>query len=142
MKKVCLYSLEQPGIIVLSPSGVLYWNKSGDTDPAYQAEGILVPISNDPPQDQPELSLVPRLQALMDNEGSLNQSQAREIDDFLHEVSSSDSISVDLSKVSQSSTGWVHLSIRPQGDYSYFEGFSEEGEALQAVLTWPCRVEI
>lgn len=146
MKRVCLYSLEQPGVVVLSQSGVTYWNKTGDIDPRFQAEGILVPISNDPPNGYPELSLVPRLQDLTANSESLSVSQVSELDSLLQEVSSSDAISVDRARMGESSEGWVYLTIRPQGEFSYFVGFLDElGGAdgtLQAVLTWHCSMSI
>lgn len=146
MKKVCLYSLEQVGIVVLAPSEVTYWNKSGDVDPRFQAEGILIPVSNDPPEDQPELSLLHRLQALTGNMDLLNPLMVGELDALLYEVSSSDAIGVDPTKMGDSSAGWVHLTIRPQGEFSYFVGFGgsekDETETLQGVLTWPCNVKV
>lgn len=140
MKRVCLYSLEQPGIVVLSQSGVTYWNKKGDTDPRFEAEGILVPISNDPPPGHPELSLVPRLQVLTQDTELLTPAVVRELDALLQEVSSSDAIRVDVTRLVDSTAGWVYLTIRPQGEFSYFVGFGGDGEELQGVLTWPCSI--
>lgn len=148
MKRVCLLALEQAAVIVRAPSGVQYWNRSGHSDARFQAEGILVPISNDPPADQPELSLCTRLQAITGAAESITPAMARQINELLYEVSSSDALSVEATLLSASSHSWVYIAIRPQGEFSYFAGFGREetgtgairGEpTLQGVLTWPCR---
>lgn len=143
IRKVCLLSLEQAAVIVLESSGVHYWNQSAQGDERWQVEGVLVPISNDPPSDQPGLSLSVRLQEISQRSESLTPAVAREINELLLETSSSDTLSVDLTQLSRSHLGWVYLSIRAEGDFSYFEGSANaEGDGeitLQGVLTWPCR---
>jgi hypothetical protein len=138
-----LLSLEQAAVIVLGSSGVHYWNQSAQGDERWQAEGVLVPISNDPPSDQPELSLSVRLQEISQQAESLTPAVGREINELLLETSSSDALSVDFTHLSRSCHGWVYLSIRAAGEFSYFEGFAEaKGDretTLQGVLTWPCR---
>lgn len=142
MKRVCLLSLQQAGVIVLQPSGVLYWNKSGHSDERFQAEGIFVPVSNDPPAEQPELDLCPRLQAITGAAESLTPKMAQAINELLYEISSSDALSVDAARLSASSHSWVHITIKPHGEFSYFEGFVGAAaggeESLRGVLTWPC----
>nr|WP_243760345.1 DUF6210 family protein [Aestuariicella hydrocarbonica] len=126
-------------------SGVFYWNRVGVDNPSNplnstrREEGFFVPISNDPPLDQSELSLVPRLNEIASRSQELTPGMVNQLDDLLHEVSSSDAISVDASKLKASAPGWVYLNIMAQGEFSYFSGFGGEGGNLQGVLTWPCR---
>lgn len=142
MKTACLLGLEQAAVIVQQPGGVSYWNQHGYGSPRYEMEGILVPVSNDPPADQPALALSVRLQDVTAAGGPLTAAMVRELNELLFEVSSSDELRVDSTRLSASAPGWVHITIKPQGEFSYFAGFvhAEPGESsLQGVLTWPCR---
>lgn len=141
MKSVCLLSLEQAGVIVQLPSGVSFWNQYGHQAPRNEAEGVFVPISNDPPADQPELALRARLDAIAGAAGSLTAAAVRELNELLYEVSSSDELRVDNARLSASAPGWVPVTIKPQGEFSYFAGFVSPvggGASLQGLLTWPC----
>ncbi len=132
MKRVCLFNLEQVGVIYESPTQVTFFNRVGecleggfDFETRTQ-EGIFVPLSNDAPEGLPSL-----MAHLSDFRGTLPS--VAQLNEILAELSSSDLISVDASRFSDSRWGWVYLSIIPQGEFSQFEGF-EEGKA---VMTWP-----
>lgn len=134
MKEICLYNLEQAGIIILQPSGIHYFNQTGGVPfSRSKAEGIFVPISNDPPEGMPELEVAPRLSAICHNKAQLHLEDANAIDAVLTEISSTDVFSVNIQKLQDSKEAWVYVNVLPQGDYSYFQGFGE----FEAILTWP-----
>ncbi|WP_338846302.1 DUF6210 family protein [Massilia sp. W12] len=132
--KICLYNLEQVGIIILDDRGLLYFNQAGGTaclQPS--AKGYFVPISNGPPLDQPELALDVKLTEVTQDLVGLNPAVAQEINLLLMEVSSSDRYEVDLSKLALSSEAWVYVRVYPQGNYSTYGA----SEPFEAILTWP-----
>lgn len=134
MKEICLYSLEQAGVIVLQPSGIHFFNQTGGVPfSRSMAEGMFVPISNDHPADMPELDLSSRLSAICHGKATLNLDDANAIDCVLTEISSTDVFSVNIQKLGESKEAWVYISVLPQGDYSYFQGLNE----FEAILTWP-----
>ncbi|MBL4868890.1 MAG: hypothetical protein JKY67_21200 [Pseudomonadales bacterium] len=134
MKEICLYNLEQVGVIILDPNGAIYFNKSGGTACMQSRErGFFVPISNDPPLDQPELNLPDRLTAITRDLVGLSGKHTQPINELLLEISSSDTYSVNEDKLSVSHEAWVYIKVIAGGNYSQFEGFGE----FYAVLTWP-----
>lgn len=134
MKQICLYNLEQAGVVILDKAGVAYFNKSAGVADVLRVEsGFFVPMSNDPPLGDAELGLVHRLRQITLNQEGLTQAHANEIDALLLEVSSTDRYKVDIERLDESNESWVYLDIVPQGEYSNFENFS----SFKAVLTWP-----
>jgi hypothetical protein len=134
MRELCLYNLEQTAVIVLDDSGIQYFSNSGGTAAVQsRAVGFLVPLSNDPPADQPELALAGRLSAVVKDKNGLSLADAHHINELLRELSSTDVCFVNEERLQQSLESWVHVFVRPQGDYSQFQGFDE----FEAVLVWP-----
>lgn len=134
MKEICLYNLTQTGIVILSGAGITYYNQTGGAACMQsRATGYFVPISNDPPLDQPELDLSLRLGSLLKDVTGLTVDDSRKINDLLLEVSSSDRYCVNDNRLNESQEAWVHIKVVPGGDYSQFTGFDE----FDAVLTWP-----
>lgn len=132
--KICLYNLEQTGVIILDKVGLPYFNQSGGIHCQQAMEtGYFVPISNDPPSDQPELALAGRLSNITKNRIGLNERSAGEINQLLKEISSSDHFEVDTEKLQQSAEAWIYLRIYPAGEFSTFGG----ADPFKAVLTWP-----
>lgn len=132
--KICLYDLEQAGIIVLDQRGITYFNQVGGCACVKaSAKGYFVPISNDPPLDQPELALPERLTELTRDLVGLSVEIANQINQLIMEVSSSDRYEVDFDKLDQCSEAWIYLTVYPGGEYSTFDS----DVAFKAVLTWP-----
>ena len=134
MKEICLYNLEQAGVIILDSTRVVYFNQVGGSACIQaKAEGLFVPVSNDPPLDSMELNLSTRLRSLTQGVIGVSHSIAREINALLLEVSSTDTYQVDMNRLKESQESWVYISVTPQGEYSQYNGY----EAFDAVLTWP-----
>lgn len=133
--KICLYNLEQLGVILLDQDGPTYFNLVGGNNRVdVTAQGFFVPVSNDPPVDAPELALPSRLSGITKNMVGLSKDLTQPINQLLMEISSSDHYEVDETKLDQSSEGWVYLKVIPEGEFSTFDGFVP----FEAVLTWPC----
>ncbi len=132
MKRVCLFNLEQVGVIYESPTQVAFFNRVGEClDGGFEfetraQEGVFVPLSNDATEGLPSM-----MQYLRSFKGRLPS--IAEINELLAQLSSSDLIAVDVSRFSDCHWGWVYLTIIPQGPFSQFEGFDEG----KAVMTWP-----
>ena len=134
MKEICLYNLEQAGVIILENSGVIYFNHTeGASSVQEKAEGLFVPISNAPPLDSMELNLSTRLRSLTQGGIGVTHCIAREINALLLEVSSTDTYQVNLSRLTESKESWVYITVTAQGEYSQYNGY----ETFDAVLTWP-----
>lgn len=134
MKEICLYNLEQAGVIILENTGVVYFNQvGGSACIRAEAEGLFVPVSNDPPLDSMELNLSTRLRSLTKGAVGVSRGIAREINALLLEVSSTDTYQVNMDRLKESRESWVHISVTPQGEYSQYMGY----ESFEAVLTWP-----
>ncbi|MBR9911036.1 MAG: hypothetical protein GYB33_11880 [Gammaproteobacteria bacterium] len=135
MQELCLLSLEQAGVIALQPSGLLFWTHvgAGGADNRVEAEGVFVPLSSDPPADSPELALAARLASEVQKADCFTPQLADAVDEVLLEISSSDAYRVDRQRLSESRSGWVYVTVTPQGEFSHFQGF----ESFAAVVTWP-----
>lgn len=134
MKEICLYNLEQAGIIILDRTGVVYFNQVGGSDCVQEkAEGLFVPVSNDPPLDSLDLNLTTRLRSLTKGKGSFSHGVVKEINALLLEVSSSDGYQVSMARLKDSKESWVYITVTPQGEFSQYNGY----ETFDAVLTWP-----
>ena len=134
MKEICLYNLEQAGVIILENTGVVYFNQvGGGACLKAQAEGLFVPVSNDPPLDNMELNLSTRLRSLTKGGVGVSHRIAREINALLLEVSSTDTYQVNLGRLKESQESWVYITVTAQGEYSQYHGY----ETFDAVLTWP-----
>ncbi|BFM18375.1 hypothetical protein R50073_45580 [Maricurvus nonylphenolicus] len=143
MQKLCLYNLEQAGLILLLPTGISLFNWTGGIDCLTQeAEGAFVPLSNDPmPDATREEYLDAQLGELCKPQQdkaqqTITPTLANDIDYVLQQVSSSDVIRVDRSRLAESSAGWIYVLAEGQGDFSQLQGFTDE---VKAVLTWPNR---
>jgi hypothetical protein len=138
MQKLCLYNLEQAGLILLLPTGISLLNWTGGIDRLTQeAEGTFVPLSNDPlPDATREEYLDAQLGELCKGQSVITPPIASSIDQVLQQVSSSDAIRVDRSRLYESSAGWIYVLAESQGGFSQLQGFTEE---VKAVLTWPNR---
>lgn len=138
MQKLCLYNLEQAGLILLLPTGISLFNWTRGIDCLTQeAEGAFVPLSNDPmPDATREEYLDAQLGELCKNHQTMTPTLANDIDYVLQQVSSSDAIRVDRSRLNESSAGWIYVLAEGQGDFSQLQGFNAE---VKAVLTWPNR---
>lgn len=143
MERVCLFNLEQAGVIIEDPKGLCFFNQvgsmlNGDVNEApsdasvFEQVGWFVPLSNDAPLGLP--SMTELLQALAQGT-AVSVSQLNEI---LIQVSSSDQLQVDSSRYPQAHHGWLPVTIVPQGDFSLLEGFEER----KGVLTWPLDVSV
>ncbi len=131
---LCLFNLEQTGVIILNDQGATYFNQAGGANGAERFErGYFVPISNDAPKDQPELSLECRLTELTKDSATINSQTANAINQLLMEISSSDRYEIDMDRLTNSCEAWIYLKVYPQGDYSTFGN----NEPFNAVLTWP-----
>ncbi|MGH1373555.1 MAG: DUF6210 family protein [Cellvibrionaceae bacterium] len=132
MKRVCLFNLEQVGVIYECSTQVMFFNRVGESmdggfDFEIQAQqGLFIPLSNDAPEGFP--SLMDCLRGFGGRLPSMAQ-----LNDMLAQLSCSDLIAVDASRFGDSKWGWVYLTIIPSGEFSQFEGFGEG----KAVMTWP-----
>ncbi|MGB3623227.1 hypothetical protein FT643_16985 [Ketobacter sp. MCCC 1A13808] len=134
MRELCLYNLEQAAVIVLDDSGMQYFFNCGRAGAIQsRATGFLVPLSNDPPADQPELALAGRLSALVGDNGGLGPADATNINELLRELSSTDICFVNEARLPESCESRVYVIVRPQGEYSQFQGLDE----FEALLVWP-----
>lgn len=133
MREICLYNLEQAGLVVSHPTGLTFFNLGGpDGQQRYAAEGFFVPLSSDPPDPAD-----PRLGQLLADAcracAPLTLPVADTIDEILQQVSSSDRLQVDRSRLQAGAPGWVPVQVLAGGDFSQLQGFSE----CAAFLTWP-----
>lgn len=133
MKRLCLFNLEQAGLILLLPTGVTLFNLSGGADAVQrEAEGCFVPLGNDPMVDAEADEYLHRQLASACG-ARLDIASADRLDVVLRQVSSSDLIRVDRQRLAESASGWVYVLADSQGEFSQFEGFGR----CAAVLTWP-----
>ncbi len=140
MQHICLYNLEQAGLILLQPTGITLFNQTAGA--AYlrqEAEGCLVPLSNDPlPDAEPDTFLDKQLAASCQGLSTLTVTAADQLDEALLTLSSTDMIAVDRQKFVQSVPGWVYVTARSEGEFSQFEDVNQsQGREYQAILTWP-----
>lgn len=138
-KKICLFDLEQAGVIILENSGIHFFNNTGGkANIREEAEGTFAPLSNCLPlglshSERTNLCLTNQLRKITTQNPALAPSQVSDVNDVLREISSSDRYQVNLSRLAESKEAWVYVTIYPQGDYSHFEGY----DTIEAVLTWP-----
>ena len=132
-KRICLFNLEQLAIIVPEQTRACYFNHCGPkSDQLQECEGLLVPLSDDQPNDEEDtLSLCEHLDQLLAN-GETVRGRVHEINNLLQALSCSDSIGVSPTELDRSYRGWIYVSVSPWGDFSQFEGFDD----FTGVLTW------
>jgi len=135
MKRVCLFNLEQVGVIYRGDSEVSFFNRVGASlqgggciETSLEQKGVLVPISNDAPAGFASL-----LELLNELQSRANSPLMADFNEVLAQISSSDTVSVDGSRFDESRWGWVYLNVMPGGEFSQFEGFKDG----KAVMTWP-----
>lgn len=145
MKEICLYNLEQAGLILLYPTGITLFNQTaGECYLRQDAEGCLVPLNNDPlPDAEPDIFLDRQLAASCRGLSTLTMAAADLLDEALLTLSSTDMISVDRQRLAQSAPGWVYVNARSDGEFSQFEGFNQQDNGeCKAILTWPNKLNI
>jgi uncharacterized protein DUF6210 len=145
MRHICLYNLEQAALILLQPTGITLFNQtSSDAYLRQEAEGCLVPLSNDPlPDAEPETFLDRQLAASCRGLSTLTIAVADLLDEALLTLSSTDMITVDRQRLAQSAPGWVYVNARSEGEFSQFEGFNQQDDGeCQAILTWPNKLNL
>jgi len=135
MKRVCLFNLEQVGIIYRDGSEVSFFNRvgallrcGGGVETSLEQKGVLVPISNDAPAGFASL-----LDLLSELQSRASSPSMADFNGVLAQISSSDTVAVDMSRFDESRWGWVYLNVIPGGEFSQFEGFKDG----KAVMTWP-----
>lgn len=136
VREMCLYSLEQAGVVVLQSGQPSFFNQVGGTEYRRRdAEGWFVPLSNDPMEGSGRDEYLDALLAevFRAKPVGLSIAQADEVDDLLMQLSSSDQMRVDRSKLADSEAGWVFVEVSPMGDFSQFAGV----DSCSGVLTWP-----
>jgi len=140
MREICLYNLEQAGLILLEESGCVLFNQVGGLGyRRRQATGVFAPISNDPLVDADrDQHLDALLAAAVRGEESLTATGAAALDDALMSLSSTDLLSVDRARLSESEPGWVFVQLVPNGEFSQFSSVP----AGPAVLTWPNKLNV
>jgi len=122
MREICLYNLEQAGLILLEESGCVLFNQVGGLGyRRRQATGVFAPISNDPLVDADrDQHLDALLAAAVRGDESLTATGAAALDDALMSLSSTDLLSVDRARLSESEPGWVYVQLVPNGEFSQF----------------------
>jgi hypothetical protein len=135
MRDICLYNLEQAGLILLENNDCLFFNQVGGADcRRREAMGLFVPISNDPMLESERYEHLDALLAQATRGvQQLTGREATAIDDVLMSLSSTDLLSVDRKRLSDSEPGWVFVQLVPTGEYTQFPSMP----AGPAVLTWP-----
>jgi hypothetical protein len=132
--RVCLYWLDRAALVILMPSGVIYFNQTGGNFCLQsEAEGILFPINNEPRLGHlHDGSLDIRLAQATPEMIRISETTAQRIDTLLEEFLYNDIVKVDRSKLEQSNEAWIHVEIDEQssGDLNDFAGY-------KAILTWP-----
>jgi len=140
MREICLYNLEQAGLIVLESGGYDFFNQVGGLAcRRRQATGIFAPISNDPLIDAERHEHLDALLAeAVQGEAVITRRLAEAIDAVLMSLSSTDLLRVDLSRLDDSEPGWVFVTLTPGGEFSQFLSMPEG----PAVLTWPNKLNL
>ncbi len=135
MSEICLYNLERAGLSLLGKNSSLFFDHVGGADcRRREAAGLFVPISNDPMLDSERLEhLDAQLAQATRGVQQLTGREATAIDDVLMSLSSTDLLSVDRKRLSDSEAGWIFVQLVPTGDYTQFPSMP----AGPAVLTWP-----
>ncbi len=132
-RMVLLYDMVGVSAIVLERSGAVYRNQTcGTACLQSEAEGILVPLNNDPPLDQPELSFESQLSTLLRDVCRLDGGLADRIDDILASYPPTTNVRTDRQILLNSHEAWVYVEISESPD-SVLQGFGD----CKAVLTWP-----
>jgi hypothetical protein len=130
--RVCLYWLDRAALVILMPSGVIYFNQTGGNFCLQsEAEGILFPINNEPRLGcLRDGSLDIRLAHATSEMIKISEATAQRIDRLLEEFLYNDIVKVDRSSLFDEA--WIHVEIGEQsyGDLKDFAGH-------KAILTWP-----
>jgi hypothetical protein len=139
-----LWDLVGVGLVIEHPSGVMYSNQTGGTGCHQpEVEGVLVPVCNDVPLDDPTaVSPATELSEYFAGPAhggagatsGLDQRDADFIDDVLRRCGCGDAIKVDRERLRESHEAWVRVNVMSEG-VGHFEGFTPYPRA--GVLTWP-----
>jgi hypothetical protein len=133
VRRARLDGLSQAALIVLQSSGVTYEAQVGGTWCRQEvAEGVVVPLDNDPPLDSPDLALHAQLHKLLWEIAALDDELAVAVDALLSAHRFTAGVSVDRARLSESCEAWVYVEVREMED-SLLRGFGN----CKAVLTWP-----
>jgi hypothetical protein len=136
--KILLYSLEQAGLIILYPSGVVYQNQADGVFCSQNCEeGVFVPLSNYavPDESRPlQLDFLhEELAKFFGAYGRMSSKVADSIDTLLQSYLPASGIKVDQSRLYESKEAWVYVNVVAGNGFDY-SGF---GDSFKAVLTWP-----
>jgi hypothetical protein len=135
--RALLYSAKGVGIVVLSPSGVIFSNQAGGyacLQP--ELEGVYVPLDDDFNDIETKLSdyfTGPKHLGTGATRGH-DEDDADRIDEILHSRSVPCPVAVDRQRLGESVEAWVFVRLRADdGPFPILEGFQT---GSPAVLTW------
>lgn len=121
------------GVIAFGNSGVIYQNQTaGSACLVAEAEGHLIPLSNDAPPNDYGASLEAKLSELFAGVDAVDSSVAAAIDALFASHPNTSCVSVDRERMADSREAWVYV-LLSQNEFSPFDGF----DAYRGVLTWP-----
>lgn len=143
-KRIILYDLEEPMLLISAKSGVLYQNQAGG-NLCYQKEleGVLMPLGISTSNS----NSIEKLDFLSEKEG-ISRDVADAIDDILSSETETQFLRVDRERMHESMEAWIYVIVTSsQGDFptiestllarntplSYCFGFG----LCSGVLTWP-----
>lgn len=136
--KILLYSLEQAGLIILYPSGVVYQNQTDGLACSQDCEeGVFVPLFNYAvPHEDCQLQLGflhEELAKFFGTYAHMSSKIADSIDALLQNYLPASGIKVDQSRLYESKEAWVYVNVVAGDSFDYLAF----GDSFKAVLTWP-----
>ncbi len=129
-----LYDLEGVALIIAAPTGVTYSNQVGGhacLQPTY--EGALLPVNPDRDPDGPRSDLETALGEALLNQGFLDDALADAVDAILARFYATAGLTVDRTRLRESTEAWVHVIAREAEGGAYGESRYPAG---RGVLTW------
>lgn len=110
-----LIYMAQACLIVLTASGVAYWNQTNGVGCGQRAEeGVLVPLVEPTITEKSGLLECPLFRALFDLDWKpMSEEQAKKIDTILDQFYWVGGITVDRSRLAESEEAWVYVNVDP-----------------------------
>lgn len=135
-KPIIHLALNQVGVIVCVPSGVVYHHQSGGTAcrQRWQEGVLLLPSDPELVKEAPvEVYRCPIEAALqsMDWLGRMDEERAMVIDTLLKTLRTTAGISVDKTRLHEAEEAWVPVHLEPV-EHALYEGFG----TCQGILVW------
>lgn len=143
-KRIILYDLEEPMLLISAKSGVLYQNQAGG-NLCYQMEleGVLMPLGISTANS----SSIEKLNFSSEKKG-ISRDVADAIDDILSSETETKFLRVDRERMHESMEAWIYVRVTSsQGDFSTIESallthntplsYSFGFGLCSGVLTWP-----